>query len=71
MNGDADELEELVAVLEAPDEAPVLPDDPAPDDPPVVLEEVPVALDAFDVPVAETVSPTSPESVAIVPSSGA
>lgn len=36
----------------------------------LLLEEL-LALDALVVPVAETVSPTSPESVTIVPSSGA
>jgi len=36
----------------------------------LLLEEL-LALDAFVVPVAETVSPTSPESVTMVPSCGA
>ena len=61
----------LDAPVDAPEEPPAAPDDAALEDPPAVLEELPVALDAFDVPVADTVSPTSPDSVAIVPSSGA
>jgi hypothetical protein len=59
----ADELEDPVELLG--DEA--LPVAPVEE---LLLEEL-LALDALVVPVAETVSPTSPESETIVPSCGA
>jgi hypothetical protein len=70
-----DVLEELPDELEDP-AAPLVDDEPpaAPFADPVPLEELLeelLVVDAFVVPVAETVSPTSPESVTIVPSSGA
>jgi hypothetical protein len=65
-----DELEELLEELDDPVELlgdEVLPVAPVEE---LLLEEL-LVLDAFVVPVAETVSPTSPESVTIVPSCGA
>ena len=77
------ELRSLSTANDEPDELPDELDEDAPDEPPATrsrplapvaepaaAEEL-LALDAFVVPVAETVSPTSPESVTIVPSCGA
>jgi hypothetical protein len=66
-----EELEELSLAPEDPVElAPAALAPAAPLDEPPLLEEL-LLVEAFVVPVAETVSPTSPERVTIVPSSGA
>jgi hypothetical protein len=64
---EVEELAELVVVLDERPvvEAPVEPDPLVP-----VLEEL-AAVEALVVPAAETFSPTSPESVTIVPFVGA
>jgi hypothetical protein len=67
----AEELDDSVEALcdEAPPAVPVEEPPAAPVEEPL-LEEL-LVVDAFVVPVAVTVSPTSPESLTIVPFSGA
>jgi hypothetical protein len=71
-NEELEELDDEPEELEAPAAAPAEPPGELADDPPPEELLLPaLLLDALVVPVADTVSPTSPDSAAIVPLSGA